>query len=305
MPPRLTKEEINKRIKHKNIEMVGDYTNGSIHTEWLCLNDNHKWMTSSVSIKNGSGCPKCSGRTVKDEQSLDEKVKEKGLKVSRIGNYVNSKTKIEWKCDNNHTWFSNSNNILRGKGCPHCAKRPPVDNSVVDERLKHRNILRIGDYKNALSKILWKCLNDGCGHEWKATPNNILSKGSGCPNCLLKNENLVYSLLINNFRFDKFERHKRLQFNNRNYYVDFYFVIDKQKYVVEYNGRQHYEPVKFFGGEEKFKEQTKRDLELVDYCESKNIKLIQMSYKLKTEEQKLSFLKNNMKFLVLTEKDLK
>ena len=36
-------------------------------------------------------------------------------------NYVNIKTKLEWRCLNKHTWKATPDNILRGKWCPKCA----------------------------------------------------------------------------------------------------------------------------------------------------------------------------------------
>lgn len=54
----------------------------------------------------------------------------------------------------------------------------------IDKRVGgiHTSIRRVGEYKNYDTRIEWKC---DCGHTWEATPNNIISKKSGCPVCAL------------------------------------------------------------------------------------------------------------------------
>jgi len=44
------------------------------------------------------------------------------------------------------------------------------------------------------------------------------------------------------------------------------------------NGLQHYKSIDFFGGEEKFIEQSKRDLALKEYCKENNILLYIIKY---------------------------
>lgn len=58
------------------------------------------------------------------------------------------------------------------------AKKTTVD---IDLAVQHRPLTRMGDYKNYDTKITWRC--NTCTHEWDATPNNVISKNSGCPKC--------------------------------------------------------------------------------------------------------------------------
>jgi hypothetical protein len=50
---------------------------------------------------------------------------------------------------------------------------------IVNEKLEHRNIVLIGEYKNANTKTLFLCDNN---HTWESIPSNVL-RGSGCPHC--------------------------------------------------------------------------------------------------------------------------
>lgn len=48
--------------------------------------------------------------------------------------------------------------------------------------------------------------------------------------------------------------------------------------AIEYQGKQHYEPVEFFGGEEAFHDLQKRDREKAQLSKENGIKLIYINY---------------------------
>ena len=47
---------------------------------------------------------------------------------------------------------------------------------------------------------------------------------------------------------------------------------------IEYQGKQHYEPILYFGGEDNFELIVKHDKIKKNYCVENNIKLIEISY---------------------------
>lgn len=54
--------------------------------------------------------------------------------------------------------------------------------------------------------------------------------------------------------------------------------------LIEYQGKQHYEPIEFFGGIKAFKKQKKRDAMKKEYALKNNIQLIEIPYTEKTYE---------------------
>ena len=54
--------------------------------------------------------------------------------------------------------------------------------------------------------------------------------------------------------------------------------IPELNLAFEYQGKQHFEPIDFFGGEEKFKEQVKRDKEKLKLSNDNGVKLIYINY---------------------------
>ena len=58
----------------------------------------------------------------------------------------------------------------------------------------------------------------------------------------------------------------------------FDFFLPDYNCCIEYNGIQHYESVKYFGGEKKFKEIQFKDNIKKQWCQENNIKLIEIPY---------------------------
>lgn len=63
-----------------------------------------------------------------------------------------------------------------------------------------------------------------------------------------------------------------------NYLLRFDFYLPDYNCCIEYDGKQHFEPIEYFGGEEKFKDQQQKDNIKNEYCKNNNIKLIRIPY---------------------------
>lgn len=116
----------------------------------------------------------------------------KNPNVEVIGKYVNAKTKILHRCKiHNIEWEINPDNALHGGNCSECAK----ENRIKNNRMSHEEYVKrlsiknpklkvVEEYIDAKTKILHHCLT----HDiiWKVTPDKVLSRGSGCPECAKK-----------------------------------------------------------------------------------------------------------------------
>jgi len=104
----------------------------------LCLSENyvtklklrfkcsegHEWFTTIGKIKMGRWCHVCQGR-LSPEENLAILYK---LAISKGGSclsesYVNSLTKMLWKCVEGHEWMAIPSSIKRGTWCQECAKK--------------------------------------------------------------------------------------------------------------------------------------------------------------------------------------
>lgn len=279
----ITNDIFDKRISERFIKRLGSYVHSKSPIKFECLKCNYMWDTIPNIILMGSGCPKCANRLKSTNEDLDNKLV--GKNVKRIGNYVNNSTKIEFQClenNCNHIWPAKPNNILSGQRCPLCFGKQKLTNEIIDTRLVGRDIQRIENYINIDTNIEFKCLVNTCQNVWKATPDNVVNSGTGCPNCsFFKNEKIVQEYLIKsgikffrNFYIQKFD--KRIK---KRYKLDFY--LPDYNLVIEYNGQQHYEPICFGGMElskaiKNFKKQQKRDNFVINFLKNKNISLIEI-----------------------------
>lgn len=76
---------------------------------------------------------------------------------------------------------------------------------------------------------------------------------------------------------------------------DFYFEIDNQQFVIEYNGIQHYKSIDFFGGEEGLILRQKHDKIKKEYCNDNNIKFIEISYEINNKKLIFDYLDKILK----------
>lgn len=60
--------------------------------------------------------------------------------------------------------------------------------------------------------------------------------------------------------------------------LDIYFEYNGNKVGIEYQGKQHFEPIEYFGGEESFKDVVERDKRKKNLCEKNGVQLIYYNY---------------------------
>lgn len=275
---------IDMKLQNKNIARLGNHINSKTPIHFKCLTKScqYIWLTTTNHILNSnSGCPKCFGNLKLSNDILDKRLY--ATDIIRIGNYTNSRTKIQFKhniiiC--NHIWMARPDDIFDGHSCPKCFGKEKYTNEMVDQKLVIKNIQRLDNYISNKISIKFKCLIDECDHIWNAMPFSILVKDTGCPKCSLKNnEKLMVELLqIHNIQCKIQECIANIDSNElRKMRVDVY--IPNINIVIEYNGAQHYQPVRFGGidlvrAEENLKKQKSRDRYLKKFCANNNIKLI-------------------------------
>lgn len=160
-------------------------------------------------------------------------------------------------------------------GCNHEAHSNKISVNLQNQRFG--KLLVIAKINDKLGKgARWLCHCD-CGTDKIILAQYLKNSVRSC-GCLGQShgENLIAELLINN----NIEFKTQISFNDllgKSAPLKFDFGIYKDnilKYLIEYQGIQHFIPITFFGGEEKFIIQQEYDKNKKDYCNSKNIILI-------------------------------
>jgi hypothetical protein len=130
------------------------------------------------------------------------------------------------------------------------------------------------NYVNNKKKISIICNKHG---EFKQTPE-IHLKGSGCPKCMeSKGEKIIREWLEqNNIDFVYQKTFSDCRGKRNPLPFDFYFP--NNNLLIEYDGIQHYKPVRLFNGENGFKETKNNDKIKNEFAQNNNIQLLRISY---------------------------
>lgn len=126
------------------------------------------------------------------------------------------------------------------------------------------------------SSFLWKCKCD-CGNIIYVPANELNAHrvySCGCSN-ESKGEQLIKNILLkNNIVFKQWVTFDTCKYKNL---LPFDFFVNNQ-YIIEYDGKQHFQAIDFFGGEDTFKLQQIRDNIKTQWCKDNNIPLIRIPY---------------------------
>ena len=254
--------------------------------------------------KRGSICPKCS--TAEKAKNLKSSINEIISKFNLIHNnrfdyslikeYNNNRERLPILChvEGHGVFFQRATNHLAGQICPKCANLEKSKNAMLSKKdllkrfkkvypndlFDYSHFIYNCDYKGIEKPITVKCNKPG--HvEFEVTPYAHL-KGQGCPKCAstkgeLKIQNLLESQNI------EFIKEKKFETLIKNTYLRFDFYIEKFNLLIEYDGQQHFSPVKFGGiSEEKaihlFHKAQERDIMKNKFVAKNNINLLRIPY---------------------------
>ena len=76
----------------------------------------------------------------------------------------------------------------------------------------------------------------------------------------------------------KYEYQKTFEDLKDTTYLSYDFYIPSQSILIEYQGKQHYQAIDYFGGDSAFKKQQKHDKMKADYAKSHGYSLIAIPY---------------------------
>ena len=178
---------------------------------WWLGTCGHEWPAEIDSRAIGRGCPYCSGRLVlegfndlatKAPKLVIEWDAKSNLPLTPQSVSPGSHKKVWWICnDCGHKWPAEIKSRVAGEGCPQCGRKTMGNTfrkNIIESGAKTladehpelalewhptRNTpFTPSDYtSHSSAMIVWHC--GKCGHDWEATINNRVGRGSGCPVC--------------------------------------------------------------------------------------------------------------------------
>ncbi len=263
-----------------------------IHNNESCKN--YEFEMTPHSFLSGKRCPKCAGVARKNTELYRQEVFNLvGDEYTVLSEYINNRKHIKMRhndddCDN-HTWLTSPNSFLCGCRCPKCygnIKKTQEEFVHQVYELANYGYSVLGVYINDSTKLLMRHNSEKCNNfEYDVEPSSFI-QGSRCPKCKSsKGEKAISEWL------DKSNIFYKIQYTfegcRDKLPLPFDFVIfnkeNKLILLIEYDGKQHFEPVNFGGisderAKENFEKIKLHDQIKNDYCKQNNIPLLRIPY---------------------------
>lgn len=126
------------------------------------------------------------------------------------------------------------------------------------------------DYVNNKVPVIITCKIHG---DFKARPDNHIGGKTGCPICSESKGELI---LRNFFADNDIKYVREFRFENSKFRFDFY--LPELNILIEYDGRYHFAPVDWIGGQATYEGIVKRDKLKTELASAHNIPLIRLPY---------------------------
>lgn len=229
---------------------------------------------------SGRRCPYCSGRMGKTDVKFKREVYNLvGDEYTFLDAYQGALIKIKVKHNNcGNVYEVQPNAFLHGSRCPYCDINVKTKTNAEFQQevfdLVGNDYTFLDTYQGANIKI--KVKHNKCGSIYKVQPNHFLH-GTRCPYCNSPKGETIISKILNNLNIN-YEPQKTFDDLKDVQPLSYDFYIPDQSILIEYQGRQHYEPVDHFGGKAQFKLQQKHDKLKADYAKDHSYNLITVPY---------------------------
>jgi len=297
-----------KKSKHK-FEGKFDYSlvnfvNSKTPVEIICPIHGKFKQRIGVHMKAKYGCDKCAEvETFKGLKYFIDRANYVhnfmfDYSMNDIDSFKKSCDKIKIKCKNGHIFEQQINSHCNGRGCKICNEPCHDTESFIElASVKHHfkyDYSKVNYIKQDVPIII-TCPIHG---DFLQRPMNHLHLLRGCSKCKQsKGENIIrFFLEENNIKYIPQKKFRNCKNINE---LPFDFYLIDYNICIEYDGQQHFKPIKKYGGGESFKKLKIRDKIKTNYCQDSNIVLIRIAYNENViEKLKAELLKHFVPFIV-------
>ncbi|WP_148552154.1 hypothetical protein [Paraclostridium bifermentans] len=286
---KLPLEEMLKRLRDNlgyEYKYIGGYDTTDSKITLLHTKCGREYKVRAADAIQGIGCAKCSNKLPLGYEDIIQRVRDMhGDEYTILSDSIDTKGNIEVIHNTcGHVWSPLVNNFIYGTRCPMCFGNIKKTTEEIKEEIY--NLVKdeyevLSEYHGGSTNITIK--HSTCGYIWDITPASFIRQGTRCPRCSLnsKGEQRIFEHLISkNINFVWQDRSQTECRNNKILPFDFGIYDSKNnlKFMIEFQGIQHYEVIEHFGGVNGFENRKLNDLIKKKYCEANNIPLVEISY---------------------------
>lgn len=266
-------------------------------TMWHCICECGNECDVSSDYLKRSECPSCGCEATRNriEKNRINNIGEKFGRLTIVDILWDEKrSKAVCKCDCGNDYIGVKADIVSGH-TQSCGCLQSENTSIANTKNWAGYVAECGvtfikqAYMNKAGQWVWECCCGCCGNLFYELPAKVNNRHTTSCGCRIQSfgESYIKSLLedmevsfIPQYTFDNCKDVYVLRF-------DFAIFDDEQLIgLIEYDGKQHFEPIEFFGGLEGFEKTQRRDQIKNAYCKSNNISLLRLPYTLSLGEIK-------------------
>lgn len=260
--------------KSEGYELLSEYKNNRTPLKMKCPVGHITNTMTFWSFKKGCRCPKCSNRAKLDYEFVKHQFEKEGYKLISQ-EYVNANKKLKTICPKGHIWDVTYGHFYDGKRCGECDTSKKLDYFFVKEEFEKEGYQLISKtYKNAQSQLDVKCPK---GHVTSTITWNNFQRGQRCKICNESKGEREIAKILETYNI-RYTREYRFPKCKDKYKLPFDFYLPDYNICIEYDGEQHFKPIKHLGGLDELKRVQRRDGIKNKYCLDNNINLIRIPY---------------------------
>ena len=264
----------------------------------------HQLIQDVKLLRKSKECPGCYSEIQREIirvpiRVLEERIKNSANKTIRenqiVIGYKDSKYKdrdslVEIKCNifghHKKTFPQRATSVGINNCCPECAKTRDYkkEGEMLIEKISkileenNRNFYFVGNIERSEKRVIFydlKCKNCG-GSEWEREFNVKSVKCNVCHKKRSKGESIVFDHLQSlNIKFElekTFEDLKNIQS------LECDFFLPQSNLIIEFDGQQHYKPIKRFGGIAEFEKTINNDWIKNRYALKRKINILRIPF---------------------------
>ena len=272
-------------------------SSGRTRTMCNCICDCGNNKTVSSDYLKQTECPSCGCEALKNkiEKNRVNNIGEKYGRLTILDIIWDEKpSKAICKCDCGNNYIGIKADIVTGH-TQSCGCLQSEITSISNTKDWTNYIAESGvkfirqHHMNKKGQWVWECQCPICNNSFYELPAKINNCHATSCGCRIQSfgESYIQSLLeIMDCQFESQYTFDDCKYINVLRFDFAIFKSDKLIGLIEYDGKQHFEPINYFGGEDGFAKTKKRDEIKNTYCKSHDIPLLRIPYILSTDEMK-------------------
>lgn len=300
---RKTQQKCEEYAASRGYELRSEYTGFKNYVDIYCPGCRQIFtMTWNGFYTKERDCSNCKTKFKKKMRTPFTKVQEEfesklNILLSVEEDYTDRDTMLKCICVCGRKCTKSYGNVLYSSGrCIKCSgekrgEKQKNSNNIADEIVSNRGIKILEySYKNIRDPFPLECLT--CKFQFEMSLESVRN-GNGCPKCRCSYGEfklLQYMQIMQKYFFIDISVQYKVSHDPDNdspgcrrgrYDLPFDMLIkpfDGHEMLIEIDGIQHFKPVKFYGGPNKFIIQRECDIIKSLYCLNNNIQLLRVAY---------------------------